>query len=87
MKKGDGREYFQIDDVKIEMKLRRFWMYFGNLFNGNKVMEDFVNNFLNNNWEELYREFLPKMTGVFQKIYQDIFSNFFNKNSYKELFN
>lgn len=60
--------------------------YFDNLFNGNKLLADTTNQFMNENWKELFHELKPSIRKSFGKLYHNILDSVFNNNPYHELF-
>lgn len=61
-------------------------MDFENLFNGDKVLSESTNRFLNENWTEILRELKPVLTKAIGGIYRAIADPIFNKFPYEELF-
>ena len=82
----DSKEYLVINKIKIEFSVSRFWMQFDNLFNGNKQLGDTFNEFLNENWEEIYKEFISDIRNKLETQIKKIINNFFAKNPYRDLF-
>ncbi|KAM7360218.1 protein takeout-like [Cochliomyia hominivorax] len=87
----NGRTYMRIDDLTGSITPKKVISNFDHLFNGDKVLTANVNNFINDNWSEIFPEIhsslVKGMAPVFQKIYNDIFSKlpydeFFIKNYY-----
>ena len=82
-----GKEYYQVDKIKLDLKTKKFGMQYENLFNGNKQLGDQVNTFLNENWEEIWKEMVTSIEDIFEQIFKNILNRFFNKIPYRELFN
>lgn len=61
-------------------------MDFENLFNGDKLLSESTNRFLNENWTEILRELKPVLTKAIGGIYRAIADPIFNKFPYEELF-
>lgn len=61
-------------------------MDFENLFNGDKVLSQSTNQFLNENWTDILRELKPVLTKAIGGIYRAIADPIFNKFPYEELF-
>uniref|UniRef100_W8CD27 Protein takeout n=1 Tax=Ceratitis capitata TaxID=7213 RepID=W8CD27_CERCA len=52
----NGNTFMDIKSLRVECKPKRLAMQFDNLFNGDKVLGENVNSFLNDNWKEIYGE-------------------------------
>lgn len=61
-------------------------MDFENLFNGDEVLSQSTNQFLNENWTDILRELKPVLTKAIGGIYRAIADPIFNKFPYEELF-
>lgn len=61
-------------------------MNFENLFNGDKVLSDTTNQFLNQNWKEILNELKPVLTKTIGDIYKAISEPIFMKFPYEEIF-
>lgn len=61
-------------------------MDFENLFNGDKLLNQSTNQFLNENWTDILRELKPVLTKAIGGIYRAIADPIFNKFPYEELF-
>lgn len=57
-----------------------------NLYNGDKLLGDSTNLFLNENWEEIYNELKQLIFDAFTLIVQNTIVNVFKKIPYDELF-
>lgn len=62
------------------------WMSFENLFNGDKLLSDTTNKFLNDNWMEILTELKPVLTKTIASIYKAIAEPIFSKFAYSDLF-
>lgn len=61
-------------------------MNFDNLFNGDPLLSQSTNTFLNDNWTEILRELKPVLTKAIGGIYKAVAEPIFNKFPYEELF-
>lgn len=66
--------------------LFRMWMSFENLFNGDKLLSDSTNQFLNDSWKEILNELKPVLTQSIAGIYRAIAEPIFSKFAYSDLF-
>lgn len=62
------------------------WMNFENLINGDKLLSDSTNHFLNENWMEILKELKPVLTKSIASIYRAIAEPIFAKFPYSDLF-
>ncbi|EAA08553.2 AGAP004263-PA [Anopheles gambiae str. PEST] len=85
-KRANGKEYYQMNKIKATFDTTRFYMHLTNLFNGDKALGDNMNQFLNDNWEDILKELKPAIIGAFTKIFRAIITNVFENVPYEELF-
>lgn len=64
----------------------RLYLYFGNLFNGDKALGDNMNLFLNDNWREIFDELRVSVEGAFANIFKNLVNQVFNNLPYNVLF-
>lgn len=81
-----GKQYYQLDKLKATFDTTRFHMQFSNLFNGDKALGDNMNQFLNDNWQDILKELKPSIVAAFAQIFQRVITNVFDKVPYAELF-
>lgn len=62
------------------------WMNFENLFNGDKLLSDSTNQFLNENWGDILKELKPVLTKAISGIYKTVAEPIFSKFPYADLF-
>lgn len=68
------------------MILYRMYIYMENLFNGDKLLGDTTNQFLNENWQDLFKEMKPAMQKFVNGQSTSIVKPVFNKVPYAELY-
>lgn len=61
-------------------------MHLTNLYNGDKILGDSTNLFLNENWQEIFNELKRSIFDAFGLIMQNIINSVFRKIPYNELF-
>ena len=66
--------------------LKRLYIKFTNLFNGDKALGDNMNLFLNDNWNDILNELKPSINEAFTEIYVNVFNDVFNHIPYDEMF-
>lgn len=81
-----GKQFYQLEKLKATFDTSRFHMQFSNLFNGDKALGDNMNQFLNDNWQDILKELKPSIIAAFAQIFQRVIKNVFDKVPYAELF-
>lgn len=61
-------------------------MNLNNLFNGNKLLGETMNQFLNDNWRDILKEFTPAISGSFNGVFKKIIDDVFSRIPYNEMF-
>lgn len=82
----DGEDYIKIVNYKTKYTTKKLHIQLDNLFNGDKVLGDATNKFLNDNWEIVYNEV---NSGFFEKVdkqTKDIIQKVLNTIPHKKLF-
>ena len=82
----NGKEYLQVEKIKVTLKPERFWMNMDNLFDGNQVLGNQVNQFANENWSLIFEQIHPSISESFQEIYKAVLNNVFATMPYREMF-
>ncbi|XP_058169536.1 protein takeout-like [Anopheles ziemanni] len=85
-KRSNGKEYYKMNKIKATLDTTRFYMQLTNLFNGDKLLGDNMNQFLNDNWEDILKELKPAIIASFTNIFRAIIVNVFENVPYNELF-
>lgn len=85
----DGHTFLHIPSNKFKLIFdpARVYLYFGDLFNGNKALSDNTNLFLNENWQIIFQELKPSIRETFSQILTGIMNSIFEKLPYDEMFN
>ncbi|GLG99483.1 Protein takeout [Gryllus bimaculatus] len=82
----NGLEYIKVDTFGLMLTVSHLQMHFTNLFNGDKALGDTMNNFLNENWSEIYRELNPAFEQTLGAIFLQITARFFQKVPFDKVF-
>lgn len=82
----NGKEYLTTNDLRLTFDITRLHYHFENLYNGDKLLGDSTNTFLNENWEDIYKELRPLIFDGFTLIIQQTLQNVFHKVPFRELF-
>lgn len=68
------------------MTLTRLYMYFENLYNGDKLLGPATNQFINENWQDIYGELKQSILKSMALVLQDATNKAFSKVPYEDLF-
>ncbi|KAL5245198.1 hypothetical protein ACI65C_012608 [Semiaphis heraclei] len=68
VKKKNQKNFLDIQQNKINLKIGAVKLHFSNLFNGNKQLGDQTNRFINNNWKDLMVEIRPLLEDTVSSI-------------------
>ncbi|XP_046393775.1 circadian clock-controlled protein daywake-like [Ischnura elegans] len=71
-RREDGKEYLVPTTSHIDFKSSRMYTTLSNLFNGNKLLGNQMNYFLNENWREIQKEFGPPIADALAKAIRKI---------------
>lgn len=82
----DGQIYLNITDYKIKFKPKSVSFYFGNLFNGDKLLGDTTNDFLNQNWKAVFAGLIPEYEKFFGEKFKEVAKSFFEKIPMNKIF-
>ncbi|EDV91311.1 protein takeout [Drosophila grimshawi] len=82
----NGETYMDISNLELTVKPGRIYYHFTNLFNGDKLLGDNVNAFLNDNWELIFRQVEESFRSALKKIIEAIIKNVFTKYPYAKFF-
>ncbi|PNF31891.1 hypothetical protein B7P43_G07892 [Cryptotermes secundus] len=85
-KQGDGRTYLSPQDYDLEFDPKTASMYFGNLFNGNKLLGDAMNSFIAENWRLVLDQIGKPAYRALGMIVHQILVQVAHKVPYDELF-
>lgn len=85
-KPEDGETYINITDYKIKFKPKRLTFKFDNLFNGDKVLGDNMNRFMNQNWKAVFQNIIPDYEKFFGEKFKALANNVFQNVPMKMIF-
>nr|CAI5868767.1 unnamed protein product [Callosobruchus analis] len=84
--KVNGEEYMRLTDHdNLDFQVGKAYFKLENLFNGDKTLGDTMNNFLNENWEEVIKEIGGAISQTIRTVARTISSGYFKKVPYREL--
>lgn len=78
--------YLQPEKVKLSFTISQMFVHLDNLYNGNKLLGDYTNAFLNRNWLEVWTEIRKSVFTSFGQIVGNVLVNFFSTVPYEDLF-
>ncbi|XP_050438825.1 protein takeout-like [Adelges cooleyi] len=76
---SNGKHFLKPVNLSKTMSTSRMRFNFHNLFNGNKVLGDTVNNLMNQNWMEMLKYLEPTFTKMLDQLYIRYATAFFQK--------
>lgn len=82
----NGKNYIQTDKFSLTFTTTRLTIQLDNLFNGDKLLGDNMNSFLNENWQDILGELQPSISYAMEKILESIANRIFAKVPYDSLF-
>lgn len=82
----NGEDYLELTKLKISLTVTKIHFKFDNLYNGDKVLGDNTNLFLNENWSEVWPEVKESIYEAFGQIFENVIKNIFAKHPYKSFF-
>ncbi|KAK6625547.1 hypothetical protein RUM43_005846 [Polyplax serrata] len=82
----DGVKYMNVESVDVSIEPGMMTVNFDNLFNGNKLLGDALNEVLNSQWKDLYGYVKPALNKSHSEVLTEFASKFFSAVPYSELF-
>lgn len=82
----DGHKYVQVDKLKFDFTPSSMKIKLENLFNGDKLLGDTTNAFLNDNWHPIFLELKPELVKAFGAIVKNLINGVFQKLPYDTAF-
>lgn len=82
----DGIRYFRVRDFDLKITVGKGSLRLDNLFGGDKVIGDVVNNAINNNFDAFMKEILPVVERALSTAFREIGQTIVNQFTYDQLF-
>lgn len=82
----DGDTYIDVTSLKIKLKPKRARFYFENIFNGDKVLSETINKFMDENWEVVANTLLPDYEILLGERFKAVSNNIFRNVPMKMIF-
>lgn len=76
---------FNKSTLSIFRYIFRLICHFTNLFNGEKVLEDSINRFLNENWKDILEEIKPAVSKTIGNVYMNTINKIADKIPYNDI--
>ncbi|KAK3918192.1 Protein takeout [Frankliniella fusca] len=74
-KQSDGKDYMKITDSNLRFDTTRVYVRLENLFNGDKLLGENMNRFINENWREVTQEIGPTIANAVADVFHQILTN------------
>lgn len=81
-----NKMHLKAENTKLSFSITKLIFKLGNLYNGDKVLGDATNLFLNENWSDVFNEINKSVFEAFAKIVENVLNNIFQKVPYDDLF-
>ncbi|KAJ9577452.1 hypothetical protein L9F63_005953 [Diploptera punctata] len=81
-----GKSFLKTVKPQARLTSKRMYLRFENLFNGNKLLEDQMNKFLDANWKDVYEELTEPGTEVMLEILISIINKIHMIAPFEEMF-
>ncbi|XP_025200179.1 protein takeout-like [Melanaphis sacchari] len=82
-----GDEYMEIESMELKFSTSRLYIQLENLFNGDQVLGNNMNMFMNQNWRDILKDLQPAFESALGMAFQSITRQFFHKIPYSKIFN
>ncbi|BES95611.1 Hypothetical protein NTJ_08420 [Nesidiocoris tenuis] len=67
--------YVNVTEAQFPLEIKKLTMKLDNLFNGNKVLGENMNRFLNENWAEILKDIKPALSGALASLTTSVLEN------------
>lgn len=81
-----GKIYIQTDKFALDFDTTRLHIQLENLFNGQKLLGDNMNLFLNENWRDILTELKPAINLALEELFKGIINRIFSRIPYNDIF-
>ncbi|CAB0017537.1 unnamed protein product [Nesidiocoris tenuis] len=73
-KRTDGEEYMKVTNTSLDTDIGKAYFKFNNLFNGDRLLGETVNRFVNENWREVIQELGAPVIDSVSQVFEIILS-------------
>ncbi|XP_039296186.1 protein takeout [Nilaparvata lugens] len=85
-KRANGLEYVKVTDYKMPFQVTDMKIKLDNLFNGDRLLGSNMNQFLNENWQEIMKELGPAMGEALGEIFKQTLTSMADVVPFKNIF-
>lgn len=78
----DGKDYIEVQRTKLNLVPKKIFFSLENLFNGDKILGDTMNKFINENSHEIFNELKPSIVEGIGAIITSVANGPFSKHPY-----
>ncbi|EDW13827.1 uncharacterized protein Dmoj_GI23924 [Drosophila mojavensis] len=82
----NGRTFLSVDKLKVLVEPQKMNIKLTNLFNGDQALGNNLNQFLNENWADVWSELQPSVHVAIADIMKSILATLFKRFAYEDLF-
>ncbi|KAL5273659.1 hypothetical protein ACFFRR_000423 [Megaselia abdita] len=82
----DGKTFFKVNKIKILLDPKRAQMKFTNLFNGNEVVGDAINQLINENGLQMWNELAPSALKSAEIIMLDVINRAISRYAFEDFY-
>ncbi|XP_063223854.1 protein takeout-like [Bacillus rossius redtenbacheri] len=80
-KHADGKTYYQVTDLRFRLDIGNASMHLSDLFNGDQMLGDAMNTFLNENWKTVAMEIRPLIEETIAATIKDMSNRIYSSTS------
>ncbi|XP_043068138.1 protein takeout [Drosophila bipectinata] len=82
----NGRTFLSVDKLKVLVEPQKMNIKLANLFNGDQALGTNLNQFLNDNWVDVWSELHPSIHVAIAEIMKSVLTQLFKRFAYEDLF-
>ncbi|EDV91331.1 protein takeout [Drosophila grimshawi] len=82
----NGLTYLSVDKLKVLVEPQKMNIKLTNLFNGDQALGNNLNQFLNDNWSDVWSELQPSIHVAIADIMKSILATLFKRFAYEDMF-
>ncbi|KAJ9577445.1 hypothetical protein L9F63_005946 [Diploptera punctata] len=86
IKKKDGKEYVTVTKAHLTFDPEKFQIHLENLFNGNKLLGDNMNRFMNENWRDILKDVGPAVAEAVGEYIRLVLNSIYKSVPYEDVF-
>ncbi|TMW50174.1 hypothetical protein DOY81_004733 [Sarcophaga bullata] len=82
----NGKTYLLVEKLKVLLEPQKMSIKLTNLFNGDQALGSHMNQFLNENWSDVWTELQPSIHSAIAEIMKSVLAPMFKKFAYEDIF-